>query len=180
VASVDSTHAQYIVQALEHDLNVITEKPMVTDCRQAAAVLEAERRSRGSVRVIHNSLSCGFWGNCPVGAAPGIHLAGYDGTGAGSSITGGGVGTAGSAADGFTPSGIFDGGQDAPVVGEEPVIGQPDSGQSASPDASASPDSSASAPAEEEPDPSEPDPSSASPAAQPEGDPSSASPAAGQ
>ena len=55
VASIDGTHAQYIVQALEHDLNVITEKPMVTDSRQATAVLEAERRSRASVRVIHNS-----------------------------------------------------------------------------------------------------------------------------
>ncbi len=55
VASVDGTHAEYIIQALENDLNVITEKPMVIDARQAASVLEAERRSRGNVRVIHNS-----------------------------------------------------------------------------------------------------------------------------
>jgi predicted dehydrogenase len=55
VASTDGTHAGYIVKALENDLAVITEKPMVTDCRQARAVIEAERRSRGSVRVVHNA-----------------------------------------------------------------------------------------------------------------------------
>lgn len=55
VASVDSTHAEYIAQALENDLDVITEKPMVIDCEQARAVLEAEKRSQGSVRVIHNT-----------------------------------------------------------------------------------------------------------------------------
>jgi hypothetical protein len=130
----------------------------------------------GVERVIGNSLSCGFWGACPVGAAPGIHIAGYDGTGAGSSITGGDVGTAGGAAGGLSPSGIFDGGKDGPVFEENPGgIGQPDSGQSASPapDAAPAPDAS---PAPEE----EPDPSNASPAARPEGNPSSASPAAGQ
>jgi len=140
-------------------------------------------------KVIGNSLSCGLWAKCPVGAAPGIHLAGFDGTGAGSSITGGDVGTAADGTGGgLSPTGIFDGGRDAPVFeGNDGIgqpgnggVGQPDSGQSVSPDASASPDSSASAPSEEEPDPSEPDPSSASPAAQPEGDPSSASPAADQ
>ncbi len=125
----------------------------------------------GVEKVIGNSLSCGLWAECPVGAAPGIHLAGFDGTGAGSSITGGDVGTAGGD---ISPTGVFDGGQDDPVVGGEPGIGQPDSGQSASPDPSAPPDSSASPGAGEEPDPS-----SASPAAQPEA-PSSASPAAGQ
>lgn len=128
----------------------------------------------GVEKVIGNSLSCGFWGTCPVGAAPGIHLAGYDGTGAGSSITGGDVGTAGDVGGGLTPTGIFDGGQEAPAIGEEPGIGQPDSGQSASPEPEASPDASAS-PAPEE----EPAPSSASPAAEPEA-PSSASPAASQ
>jgi hypothetical protein len=131
----------------------------------------------GVEKVIGNSLSCGFWGTCPAGAAPGIHLASYDGTGAGSSISGGDVGTTGGGGGGgLTPTGIFDGGQNAPVVGEEPVIGQPDGGQSASP----APDASSSAsPAPEEP-PEEPDPSSASPAAQPQGDPASASPAADQ
>lgn len=138
----------------------------------------------GVERIIGNSLSCGLWAECPPGAAPGFHFAGFDGTGAGSSITGGDVGTAGGGGEGggVTPTGIFDGEQDAPVGGEEPVIGQPDSGQgqpdsgqSASPEPEVPADSSASAPAEEEPAPS-----SASPAAQPEGKAASASPAAGQ
>ncbi|HKH58250.1 MAG TPA: hypothetical protein VKA20_06940, partial [Rubrobacter sp.] len=44
----------------------------------------------GAEKVIGNSLSCGLWGQCPYGAVPGIHPAGYGGTGAGSSISGGG------------------------------------------------------------------------------------------
>ena len=129
----------------------------------------------GVEKIIGNSLSCGLWAECPYGAAPGIHLAGYDGTGAGSSITGGDTGTAGGASGGISPSGILGGGQDGPVFEGNPGgIGQPESGQSASPDSSA--ESSASPAPEEEVDPS----SSASPAAQPEGNPSSASPAAGQ
>jgi hypothetical protein len=48
----------------------------------------------GAEKVIGNSLSCGLWAKCPYGAVPGIHPAGYDGTGAGSSISGGGVNTA--------------------------------------------------------------------------------------
>ncbi len=55
VASTDATHAGYIIKALENDLDVVTEKPMVIDCGQARAVIDAERRSRASVRVIHNS-----------------------------------------------------------------------------------------------------------------------------
>jgi hypothetical protein len=49
----------------------------------------------GAEKVIGNSLSCGIWANCPYGAVPGIHPAGYDGTGAGSSISGGGLNTGG-------------------------------------------------------------------------------------
>ncbi|MGH3147620.1 MAG: hypothetical protein ACRDTR_17645 [Rubrobacter sp.] len=138
----------------------------------------------GFEKIIGNSLSCGLWAECPYGAAPGIHLAGYDGTGAGSSITGGDVGTTEGAGGGLSPSGVFGGGQDGPVFEGNPGIGQPDSGQSASPDPNASPDSSASPAPAEEPDPVEPDPSSASPAAEPRAEPgaapSSAEPAAGQ
>lgn len=36
-------------------------------------------------KVINNNLSCGFWGNCPEGATPGIHLT--EGNGAGTSPT---------------------------------------------------------------------------------------------
>jgi hypothetical protein len=47
----------------------------------------------GAEKVIGNSLSCGLWGKCPYGAVPGIHPGGYGGTGAGSSISGGGTNT---------------------------------------------------------------------------------------
>jgi predicted dehydrogenase len=50
----DGAHAEYIVKALEQDLDVVTEKPMVIDGDQALAVIHAERQSRGSVRVTHN------------------------------------------------------------------------------------------------------------------------------
>src|SRR5215211_6297078 len=49
----------------------------------------------GAEKVIGNSLSCGLWAQCPYGAVPGIHPAGYGGTGAGSSISGGGMNTGG-------------------------------------------------------------------------------------
>ncbi|WP_152362022.1 Gfo/Idh/MocA family protein [Microlunatus speluncae] len=55
VTGPDGSHADYLVRALEHDLDVICEKPMVIDCEQAKAVLAAERTSRGTVRVTHNS-----------------------------------------------------------------------------------------------------------------------------
>ena len=41
----------------------------------------------GVERVINNSLSCGFWGNCPEGAAPGIHLNNGDVQGANPTIS---------------------------------------------------------------------------------------------
>src|SRR5215203_5206909 len=49
----------------------------------------------GAEKVIGNSLSCGIWAKCPPGALPGIHPAGYGGTSAGSSISGGGMNTGG-------------------------------------------------------------------------------------
>ena len=35
VAGRDDTHVTYIMQALDHDLDVITEKPMVTTAKDA-------------------------------------------------------------------------------------------------------------------------------------------------
>jgi predicted dehydrogenase len=55
VAGPDGTHAEYIVGALAHDRRAIAEKPMVITCEQAREVIAAERRSRGTVRVAHNS-----------------------------------------------------------------------------------------------------------------------------
>ena len=54
VAGPDVTHAEYIIKALKHNLDVITEKPMVINCAQAKAVMEAEKKSKGTVRVGFN------------------------------------------------------------------------------------------------------------------------------
>ena len=50
----DVMHAEYIIKGLQHDRDVIAEKPMVINGRQAQAVMEAEKRSKGSVRVAFN------------------------------------------------------------------------------------------------------------------------------
>jgi hypothetical protein len=122
----------------------------------------------GAEKVIGNSLSCGLWAECPYGAVPGIHPAGYDGTGAGSTLSGGSVDT------GTGGSGIVDRVRQNPFGGgnDQPVFGNPGGGAS-----------SASPAAGQQPAPSSASPAaggggSASPAAQ--GAPSSASPAAGQ
>jgi predicted dehydrogenase len=54
VTSVDSAHADYVVRGLERGMDVVTEKPMVTDERQCRAVLEAERKSGRRLIVGHN------------------------------------------------------------------------------------------------------------------------------
>lgn len=54
VTSPDHTHADYIIAALDRDIDVISEKPMVTTAAAARDVLAAERRSRAGVRVAHN------------------------------------------------------------------------------------------------------------------------------
>jgi hypothetical protein len=122
----------------------------------------------GAEKVIGNSLSCGLWAKCPYGAAPGIHPAGYGGTGAGSSISGGGQNTAGGGQNtgGVERPGIVDRvrqnrnpfgdgqpvfgrGNDRPAFGrdnDQPVFGNPGGGRnpggaasSASPDPGAVP-----------------------------------------
>ncbi len=84
-------------------------------------------------KVIGNSLSCGLWANCPKGAAPGIHLGEGDGTGAGSTIAGGGAnrigdtdrsGTDRSGADrsgAGRGGGVFDSNQEGPLQRQDPV-----------------------------------------------------------
>ncbi|MCT8139618.1 Gfo/Idh/MocA family oxidoreductase [Anaerobacillus sp. CMMVII] len=54
VAGRDDTHIAYILQGLEHDLEVITEKPMVTNARDAQRVIDAETNSKGKVVVTFN------------------------------------------------------------------------------------------------------------------------------
>jgi predicted dehydrogenase len=54
VTTVDATHVEYITRALDRGIDVITEKPMVTDERQVKAVLDAQRRNKSKVIVAHN------------------------------------------------------------------------------------------------------------------------------
>ena len=137
----------------------------------------------GVEKLIGNSLSCGIWSRCPYGAAPGIHVAGFDDSGAGSTLSGGGVdlggggGALGGGGGGVIDSirqgeGVPDGRDLFPGGGanEAPSSASPapDGGEAP---ASASPDA--------EPPPEEEAPSSASPAAENKAKPdASASPAA--
>lgn len=54
VTSRDDTHVKYILKALEHDLDVITEKPMTTTAHDSRRVMEAEKKSKGKVTVTFN------------------------------------------------------------------------------------------------------------------------------
>ena len=55
VTSVDSTHSDYIVRGMELGVNVLTEKPMVTDEKQIQQVLDAEKKTGRKTRVGHNA-----------------------------------------------------------------------------------------------------------------------------
>jgi len=155
----------------------------------------------GAEKVIGNSLSCGLWAQCPYGAVPGIHPAGYGGTGAGSSISGGSMNTSGIE----RPSLVDRVRQNRnPFGGDQPVFGNPGGenlgggnpgggASSASPDPAASPaagggqesappDAGESAPPDAGQESAAPNAGqeSASPAAKQKAAPSSASPEAGQ
>lgn len=54
VAGPDFTHCEHILAGLKHDLRVIVEKPMVPNCEEVRKVLDAERKSKGSLVVTHN------------------------------------------------------------------------------------------------------------------------------
>ena len=54
VTTVDSTHDEYIVKALDKGYNVITEKPMTTDETKMKRILDAEKRSGKKVIVAFN------------------------------------------------------------------------------------------------------------------------------
>lgn len=54
VTSRDDTHINYILQGLERNLDVITEKPMVTNAHDARRIIEAEKMSKGKVIVAFN------------------------------------------------------------------------------------------------------------------------------
>ena len=54
VTTVDRTHDEYIIRAMEKGCDVITEKPMTTDEKKAAAILDAIKRTGRSLRVTFN------------------------------------------------------------------------------------------------------------------------------
>jgi predicted dehydrogenase len=54
VTSIDRTHHQYIIAALEAGCDVITEKPMTTDPEKCQAILDTVERTGKSVRVTFN------------------------------------------------------------------------------------------------------------------------------
>jgi predicted dehydrogenase len=54
VTTVDATHVDYITGALDRGIDVITEKPMVTEPDHVKAVLEAEERNRRKIVVTFN------------------------------------------------------------------------------------------------------------------------------
>jgi predicted dehydrogenase len=54
VTTVDGTHSDYIVRALDRGIDVLTEKPMVIDEKQCQAVLEAEKRNKRNIIVTFN------------------------------------------------------------------------------------------------------------------------------
>ncbi|WBQ07760.1 Gfo/Idh/MocA family protein [Kribbella sp. CA-293567] len=54
VTSMDRTHDDYIVAALEAGLEVITEKPMTTDSERCRRILAAAEKASGSMRVAFN------------------------------------------------------------------------------------------------------------------------------
>jgi predicted dehydrogenase len=54
VTTVDSTHHIFINKALARGIDVITEKPMVTEASQCQSVLDAEKKSKAKVIVTFN------------------------------------------------------------------------------------------------------------------------------
>lgn len=54
VTTMDSTHHQFITKALEKGVDVITEKPMVTEARDCQKVLDAEKKFNRKITVAFN------------------------------------------------------------------------------------------------------------------------------
>ena len=54
VTSMDNTHHQYIVRAMELGCNAITEKPMTIDAQKAQAIMDAIARTGQKLRVAFN------------------------------------------------------------------------------------------------------------------------------
>jgi predicted dehydrogenase len=54
VTTVDSTHARYIIRAMELGCDVISEKPLCTDEEQCQAILDAQKKTGKKVTVTFN------------------------------------------------------------------------------------------------------------------------------
>jgi len=54
VTTTDASHHKYIIKALNHGVDVLTEKPMTTDEKKCQSILDAERRSNRKVIVGFN------------------------------------------------------------------------------------------------------------------------------
>ena len=54
VTTVDSTHHELMIRAMDAGIDVITEKPMTTDEAKCQAIIDAQKRSGSSVVVTHN------------------------------------------------------------------------------------------------------------------------------
>ncbi len=54
VTSVDATHHEYIIRAMDAGCDVITEKPMTTDAEKTRAILAAKQRTGRGLRVAFN------------------------------------------------------------------------------------------------------------------------------
>ncbi|MCP9237273.1 Gfo/Idh/MocA family protein [Lewinella sp. JB7] len=54
VTTMDSTHSEFIIKAMEAGVNVITEKPMTTDAEKCQAILDAQARTGREVLVTFN------------------------------------------------------------------------------------------------------------------------------
>ncbi len=54
VTTMDSTHHEFIKQAIAKGIDVITEKPMVTEAVQAQAILDAEKKYNRKITVAFN------------------------------------------------------------------------------------------------------------------------------
>lgn len=55
ITTTDSSHAGYIIRAMELGIDVISEKPLCTDERQCQAVLDAEKRARRKLTIAFNA-----------------------------------------------------------------------------------------------------------------------------
>lgn len=54
VTTVDATHHQYVIAAMEHGCDVLCEKPMTTDAAKARAIFDAIERTGRKLRVAFN------------------------------------------------------------------------------------------------------------------------------